>query len=65
MESAADVHVARVAGLESERELGFARRLYADRVGMLFTIRDGERHAAGVRGTPGVEDRRPIGRSRA
>lgn len=52
MESAADVHVARVAGVESERELGFARRLYADRVGMLFAIRDGERHAAGYEGLP-------------
>jgi DNA-binding CsgD family transcriptional regulator len=34
--------------------LGFvARRLLADRVGMLFAIRDGEPHAAGFEGLPG------------
>ena len=33
--------------------LGFvARRLFADRVGMLFAIRDGEPHAAGFEGLP-------------
>jgi DNA-binding CsgD family transcriptional regulator len=33
--------------------LGFvARRLFADRVGMLFAVRDGEQHAAGFEGLP-------------
>ena len=33
--------------------LGFvARRLFADRVGMLFAIRDGELQAAGFEGLP-------------